>query len=320
MLIEQNLQTDIGALQHQYDLLSQKVQRLGEALAIETDVAEKFKLETQLKQAKEARDQIDLQICDLNSRQLYPYLLKLGYREQERLFVRFIRQYPVSAFLIHGEPEHGQYWLLRRLVLNVIGSIAGKKVVVDLDCMVRSRSIDALWREIARSVGLGRQASPSEIVDRVFQCWQTQNIFLVFNNIDFMPSDYLPELLQNLWLPLVSKTLSLDSTAIASKMLMFMVDKSGSVDAWNMKFAEQPSSDWNSSIPVKLPIIRRFSEDVLIDWIDHEYTKLPTQLTDDMDSSIKTILEKSDDGIPEWALQEICCICECQWSEEWSKL
>ena len=65
----------------------------------------------------------ELALAQLKTKQqtslkLYSALLKLGYRQQARLFRRAIESESVAAFLIHGLPEYGQRWLLNRLVVQ----------------------------------------------------------------------------------------------------------------------------------------------------------------------------------------------------------
>lgn len=64
----QSLEAERAGLQRRYDLLNQKIQRLGEALDIETDPATRFKLEIQLQQAKADRDPISRELTDLDSK------------------------------------------------------------------------------------------------------------------------------------------------------------------------------------------------------------------------------------------------------------
>lgn len=61
----QNLDIELAGLQRRYNLLSQKIGRLGEAFDIETDPSTRFKLEIQMQQAKIERDQISREIADL---------------------------------------------------------------------------------------------------------------------------------------------------------------------------------------------------------------------------------------------------------------
>ncbi len=67
-------------LQKQQDLLVKKIQRLGEALAIENDPASKFKLEKQLEDTQSELTELKQQTASQN---LYACLLHLGYQDQE---------------------------------------------------------------------------------------------------------------------------------------------------------------------------------------------------------------------------------------------
>ncbi|MCC5636185.1 CHAT domain-containing protein [Nostoc sp. CHAB 5844] len=64
----QDLEAEQTGLQRRYNLLSQKIQRLGEALDIEIDPATCFKLEIQLQQAQSDRDQISREMADVDSK------------------------------------------------------------------------------------------------------------------------------------------------------------------------------------------------------------------------------------------------------------
>lgn len=61
----QRLERQCAGLQQQYDLFSEKIERLREALAIEVDVTNSFKLEKQLEKAQTDQDKIRQQIEDL---------------------------------------------------------------------------------------------------------------------------------------------------------------------------------------------------------------------------------------------------------------
>jgi len=305
----------------QQDLLVEKIQRLGESLAIENDPASKFKLEKQLEESQ--ADLVALKQQTL-SQNLYTCLLRLGYQEQEVAFTRFIHKESVAAFLIHTshDPDHGwlygQHWLFNRLKLRVLQGITGKKVILDLSCMARSCDVKAMWRELSRRVGLRQDSKTEDICDRVYQCWQTQNIFLILDSVDFMPEECMRDLLQEFWSPLVARSQQNQSIP-KFKLLMFLIDKSGLVGQWNIQFADRPNSFWRAEIPVKLPLIQKFSNSELNNWIFSELPSLP-QFIDDTEVVIETVLNNSDGGVPQWVLEEICSLSNCEWCDEWNRL
>lgn len=309
-------------LRKQQDLLVVKIQRLGEALAIENDPTSKFKLEKQLADTQAEVSRLKQQTI---SQDLYACLLRLGYQDQEVAFTRFIHKQSVAAFLIYIYPDpdngwlYGQHWLLNRLKLRVLQGIVGKKIILDLTCMARSRDVKALWRELGRQVGLRQDSKPNEIADCVYQCWQTQNIFLILDSVDFMPEAYVQNLLQEFWSPLVARIQQNQKSTSSFKLLMFLIDKNGSSEQWNIQFADRPNPVWRSEIPVKLPWIQKFSNEVLTNWIFSELPNLP-QFIDDTEVAVETVLSNSDNGVPQWVFQEICTLSNCEWCDEWDRL
>ncbi len=318
-------------LQKQYKLLDEKILRLRTARIIETDALVLFKLDNQINEAEEERRKIAQEIDNLESvacsEELYRALLKLGYREQVRSFLRFLKAQSIGAFLIHGLLDHGQRWLLNRLVTQHIRfGTMGKMVRIELDRIGRRRDISALWRELGGRVGLGRQHLPPEIAERVFQWWKTQNVILVFHGVDCMPEGYLQELLHDFWLPLATQAREVVSQT-KYQLLMFLVDYEGCVGCQDTMFVEQLEPTWEPKIPIKLPTINPFGDRTLTDWfemVETEFHTLPlVELINEIEDLVKEILENSDNGVPELAFLEICHRCGCNWYEErerWLKI
>jgi hypothetical protein len=203
----------------------------------------------------------------------------------------------------------------------------GKMVRIELDRRGRKRDIPTLWRELGRCVGLGRQHSATEIAERVFQWWKTQNVILVFHDVDCMPEGYLQELLHDFWLPLVSQAREVVSQTSKYQLLMFLVDYDGCVGSQDTMFVEQLEPTWEPKIPIKLPTITPFCAHILTDWIETvetEFATLPlVEVINEIDEFVKEILENSDNGVPELAFSEICHRCGCNWYEEkerWLKI
>ncbi|MGH1393322.1 MAG: hypothetical protein ACRAVC_04715 [Trichormus sp.] len=321
MSYEQRLEQKRLILEQEYNLLAERLRRLRCDCAIETDTANLFKLETQIEQTDTKLKNLDQQLSQLeqaaSSEKIYHALLKLGYRQQTREFRKFIEAHSTAAFLISGSPEYGQRWLLNRLVVQYVPSIlTGKIVRIDLSRIARRSDINTLWRELGGRVGLSRQSTIPEIAERVYQWWLTQNVLLIFNDIDCLSENFLDELICDFWLPLANKAKEATPQSNQFKLLMFLVDYAGCVADWNVHFAEGYNS-W------KLPEIVEFSDVELANWLDYEADQLPTKLTDQPNETIQIILENSDNGIPEPALGEICRLSDCDWyeqEEKWLKL
>ncbi|WP_029633783.1 MULTISPECIES: hypothetical protein [Nostocales] len=316
------------ALQDQYELLCEKLTKLRRDCAIAADTLIRFQLDKQIEQTEAEIDHLANQLDNLErascSERLYKALLQLGYRKQAQNFRKFAEAESVAAFLIHGcTPDYGQRWLLNRLVIkHVPKSISGKTVRIDLNRIARRSDVAALWRELSNRVGLGRQGTPAEIAERVYQWWQTQSVLLIFYDVDFLPEPYLQELIRDFWLPLATKARGNLANASQFQLLMFMVDYAGCADGWNMPFAERFEATWKPDNPVKLPVIAEFSEHELTNWLEHEADELPSKLTDEVGETVEKILENSDNGIPEPVMAEICRLSDCDWyehEEKWLK-
>ena len=317
-------------LQKLLELQEEKIIHLRVAKVTQTDALSIFKIEKQIEEAQAECDRIKQEIENQNissaSCDLYRALLKLGYQEQIIAFKRFLKSQSIAAFLLHGSPDYGQRWLLNRLITQHIRyGTTGKLVRIQLNRIGRRRDISALWRELRGRVGLvGRQHTPSEIVEQIYGWWQTQNVILVFHDVDCMPKEYLQQLIQDFWLPLAAQAREVASKTTNYQLLMFLVDYEGGVSKQNTLFVEKLEPSWEPKIPIKLPSINPFGDRILKDWmnaiaVDIEFDALPLVeaiINDTEDELIQEILDNSDNGVPELAMSEICHLCECNWYEE----
>ena len=337
----ERLQTKRDDLQDEYDLLSKKLRGLRRSRAIETDAAVKTKLDVQIEEASEEQELVEQQLdrleCQINEfakptsiiprvnlDQLHGALLKLGYWEQQRSFKKVIKDHPVGAFLIQGtSPEYGQRWLLNRLALETSRSLEAKVVKVNLGRVSSRTDIPALWRELAGRVGLGRQSTPAEIVEKVHQWWQTQNVLIVFYDVHGTIEDNLRDLITGFWTVLANRVSETATQNNGFKLLMFLLDDKGSVNTWNLTFAKRYDSTWKPIIPFGLPNLTEFSSDLLITWIEQQSDVLSSQLTDEVETVVETLLANTDNGMPAPTLREICDLCGCNWydqEDKWLKL
>ncbi|GEM_PF-615569 len=338
------LQTKVEDLEYECGLLTKKLRGLRRSRAIETDAAVRTKLDVQIEETTESLEQVEQDLdrlecqikefaqpassaspsCSLD--QLHGALLKLGYWEQQRSFKKVIKDHPVGAFLIQGNsPEYGQRWLLNRLALETSRSLEAKVVKVNLGRVSSRSNIPALWRELAERVGLGRQNTPSEaeIVERVHQWWQTQNVHIVFYDVQSTIEENLRDLITDFWAVLANRVSETATQGNGFKLLMFLLDDKGSVNTWNLTFAKQYDSTWRPIIPFGLPNLTEFSSDLLITWIEQQSGVLPTAITDDAETVVAALLANTDNGIPEPTLREICDLCGCNWydqEDKWLKL
>ncbi|MUG96398.1 hypothetical protein F7734_30255 [Scytonema sp. UIC 10036] len=311
-------------LQELLDLVEDKILFIRREKILATDPVTIFSLEKQIERDEAERSNILQEMANVEaearSEDLYRALMKLGYREQVRSFLKFQKTQSIKAFLIHGYPEYGQRWLLNRLMTQHIrfGTTA-KEIRIELDRLGRKRDVGALWRELGRRVGLEHH-SPTEVAEGVFKWWKTQNVILILHYVDCMPEAYLQELLQEFWLPLASKPRKEVSQDNKFQLLMFLVDYEGCVGCQNIMFVEQLEPTWEPKIPIKLPAIAPFGDGILTDWIETVETEFDTlpliEEINKWDDPAQAILNKTENGIPELVFSEICKMCGCNWYEE----
>ncbi|ESA34527.1 tir protein [Leptolyngbya sp. Heron Island J] len=253
--------------------------------------------------------------------ELYSSLLKLGYRQQARLFRRAIESESVAGFLIHGLPEYGQRWLLNRLVVQYLPEHLNSKIVkVNLNRLARKTNVESLWRELGVRVKVrGHKLTPPEIADGVYRWWLTQDVILVFHDVQALPESAVQEMIEQLWKPLTQRVQQASEGESACKLLMFLVDYVGKAEQWKLPFVEKLDASWKPQKPIKTPKIQEFTDKDLMDWLDDQYRDLPSDLTQGIDDKVKEILDSSEGGIPELALREICAQCGLDWYEELDK-
>jgi inactive STAND/Effector-associated domain 9 len=323
-----NYMSNIDALESQLNILDEKLKELRTDSAYETDISKKFQLKHQIEEVEQDIRDIENSLENLiqedKLKKLYNSLLRLGYRKQISSFRDFIETESMGAFLIYPSQEekeyprhYGQEWLLHRLIIKHLPRYTTAKVLrVDFSRVGRQNDISSLWREVASKFGLGRHSTKHEIADRVYKLWQNQHVLITFHNFDFLNEQHFQDLLQDFWQLLSDKIKSSNNSINNSyQLLMFLINYTGSANDWNIPFIEEYNPNLSVDKPVKLPELAKFQDDELIGWINNEVDTLPKQLFRDVKTMAKNILDSSEDGIPEFTLEEICCQCGCEWHE-----
>ncbi|MDY7012514.1 MAG: hypothetical protein SVX43_02740 [Cyanobacteriota bacterium] len=326
--LEPHIRSQYTELQKQYNDLAAEIDYLCDVEKTENlSRRERYNLRKQIESLEEQQDRVNQQLIALDkvskSEQLYRNLLKLGYQKQVRLFLQLIQTQSVAAFLIHGSShKYGQRWLLNRLVDRYVPhSMTGRKVKVELSRTLPRSDVKALWRELGdRYLGLRSQKpSPSEIAEGIYRWWQTENVLLVFHDINLMPKDYVETLIRDFWNPLAHKARNASSGGSREKLLMFLVDYDGSVGNLAPLFSEKVNPN-QPAIPVRPPTISKFDEEVLADWIANEFEELPIVLKHNFDDTVREILSESEEGIPEYVLAGIFKRCGYDYYQEVERL
>lgn len=260
--------------------------------------------------AEEAEDTI------ADGKKLYRHLLKLGYERQVQEFVKLIQTQSLGAFVIHGSLNHGQKWLLNRLVEQYVPQTLNAHTInIDFSTAVSKTDINSLWRRLGRDSGLQGDFLPKEIVKKIYRRWQTESILIVIQCIHLIPQDYLKTFIREFWYPLVDRAPEVEENRDSRKLLMFLIDYEGSIQQLEDVFSEavDPSKPEK---PLRPPAITKFTEEQIVNWIIAEYNDLPIKLTHNFNELAKIIIRQSDEGIPEEVLEEIFRQCDYNFKEE----
>lgn len=232
-------------------------------------------------------------------------LLSLNYREQANAFRKVIgNKVHVGAFLIHGEIDYGQSWLLHRLLSNkAIENVNKPPFKFRLTNTSAGRKLGRLWFSLGKWLdNENSQTLPEAIVEQVYRSWQKQSMIFVLSDIDGATEQYLQEFLRDFWEPLID-IINRNSQAQEPPdhyLLLFLVDNLGNVQEWNIRWEEQLDT---FDVPVKLKRLQDFTDKDVEDWIENEMDRygLPSTLTP------QEILAQG--GVPVTVLQQIYKIC-----------
>lgn len=244
-------------------------------------------------------------------------LLKLGYQEQAKLFSRLARKHLIAAFLIHGPCDHGQKWLLNRLISQHIPqSLTTNPITISLGTKSRRNMLSSLWRELGGSFGLhGSSAILKNIIVRVHEAWRTRHVLIIMESVHLIPEFELKKIINDFWLPLVEECQGTKRNSKGSKLYIFFVDYEGVTGEWELPFVEKIDVTWKPQVPIKSPKLTHFVYKDLEDWIIRAEEDLPMSVVDAIDDAVEDILSSSDGGVPEFVLEELCRISGFNWYE-----
>lgn len=239
---------------------------------------------------------------------LYGALSKLNYTLQRWRFKSTVNKQNVAAILIDGQDKYGQQWLLNLFLKEYESSI--NVTSIDLRRLGLGKSIADLCQEIGRKAEVAA-STPEQLAPVLCRWWETQHTILIFHSVERAGEQYLRELLTNFWAPIAAHACAPGRHTGKHKLLLFLVDKKGVTSRWNLPSAQSPADA--AALLRRLPPITRFSADDLNSWIGTSILELPDDFSDLAD--VSTILENTDDGVPESVLEEICALCDYSWNE-----
>lgn len=241
-----------------------------------------------------------------SSDSLYHELTSLDYRRQRQLFKRFLESgHQVAAFLLAGEPECGQRWLLNRLLRHLPGSITGKApYTFSFERKGGGRGLEDLWSNLGAWCGLTDVCTPAVLAEELSALCRTQTIILILRGLHEIEEQYIEAFIAAFWSPLAARVAQRPSPR-GHYCLLFLIDERG-IDR-KLSFARQCDASWEPQIPLAMEKLTRFPQEELLRWMEAGIDVLPSNLT------LDDLLEGCEGGLPELVLKRICTLCGDNW-------
>ncbi|PAX58299.1 caspase family protein [Brunnivagina elsteri] len=262
--------------------------------------------------AKPASEPQNEDAVNIQFRLLFHEILNADFKHQVPVVKEVIQKHQTAAFLIHGEQYCGQQLLMTRL-----SHLKPKwKNISPIKVDVGQRSVGGrlpyLWQQLTSWFGLPKDAQSHQIIERVCDRLLTKDVIFIFDRVNDMQPRVLSGWLQEFWQPLVARVEEhCPSNQRDTHLLMFLVDNNGSVCKSDILLAQKYDEPNYPLMPLHLPPISPFTLDVLDELIDRVATIPKLQMHVDLTSQI--LLEKSENGIPEFVYEEICDFCGHSW-------
>jgi hypothetical protein len=247
----------------------------------------------------------------LHKHKLFDLLLRLDFRSQIQVVRQVIDDQRIAAFLVHGPPDFGQRVLSYRLTHLLPRWESGRFIQLDAGANGTGKSSRSLWREIAKRLDLPPDTEIEALAEKVCLWWQTQDVILVIQTVDYIPPVILTTWLNEFWNPLVQTARCIpNQNQLKTHLLLFLVDYSGIVCERCHEFIDDPNQIQFSHQPLRLPPTNLFPENELDIWLDTASDVLPTR------PNVKELIQQTQNGVPDLVYERICAHCGISWEGE----
>jgi hypothetical protein len=314
--LSQNVLND---LRMQANDLASTLRDLHEALAIETAPLKKRALEEQIQEKEGELNSIEQQIERLEMQRACKAMLNMDYLDHVDSFQTVAEKQRIGAFLIHGQPLHGHYWLLRQLLTLTPQTPATPPFSFDYNSRSQRKDIDAIWAWLGANLKIPSYKTPrAEIVRCVGQKLKTQSIVLIFKNVDAVDVASIRTLIDEFWNPLANDVKVALPPYLDTRLLMFLVDYYDRVSNWDIPVAQPEDEVFKLINLICLPPLTPFSDQVLQIWLNTPISRaiLPREKLRNISQTVQDILAHSENGIPEQVAEYICELHECPYERE----
>ncbi|MEM7553300.1 MAG: hypothetical protein AAF378_04235 [Cyanobacteria bacterium P01_A01_bin.84] len=259
------------------------------------------------KQAKSSRRK-QLQISPNNGEEFKGALRKLNYLKQKQLFLNTITEVkPAGTFLIYGEADYGQSWLLNQLWYDVPYHENAWQISIYIKA--HRRNIDDIWYNLAQQ--LDTSPSPEAIVNKLYEHWQRRTVIIAIHDVSFIADSNLILFMQEFWQRLVRQvndTPPLQRPERPYRLLLFLLGYTNSkskLEKASLSLLQNADRN-HPDIPLELPELEVFNQGIIEDWVG-VHNQLLSRLwknPEPVEQVMVDIVEASD--TPMVALKQIC--------------
>jgi hypothetical protein len=137
------------------------------------------------------------------SEQLKTALFNLNYKSQVRAFEDQITETKTGAFLIYGQENHGQKWLVHRLCQQIPYCINAEKKAINLKHSRHYQQLNYLWQDLGQALGINNYNCDS-LSQAIAQYAQTSTLILCFHNIEILTNSEREQFIADFWQKVVN--------------------------------------------------------------------------------------------------------------------
>ncbi len=250
---------------------------------------------------------------------LYQALTTLNFSKQVPMLRSYLRKKPVSAFLIHGQPQSGHTWLGYNL-LTSMREVKALDMSPGIQFGVQVNSVLEYVKELKKwlRAGLSVTTLAAEIpllAEKLVQKMQTKAVVLrVSEAAYFLQEKTLDEFVQQFWMPLVkavSEKLAQLNDPGMQRLVLLMFEEKQAVQLQHALLAEKYTDDLQPGIPLILPALEGVGAPELLTWLTQDFARPDSVLIDkfeemDTEEDCRAFLDGQESlpSIP--VLEKIC--------------
>lgn len=260
-------------------------------------------------------------------------LSRLNYTEQPNQFLetQVLSQSKFTsnkafAYLIKGKYGYGQDWLYHILRQKTkdseiweefedIEDVTYHEIPMSFSSLTLKTNPSIIWTSLGKTLRISSFASSAEVVDHICnKLAKTQIVVFRFENFGELNEEMSRDFMTNFWKAMVKGANAPSDDKARFPIFMFLIDQNHINPVCSSTFLPSNSSHWEPHCGVLLKELDKLSPAVVHKWFydnrikinkfDQDLFQIISQ-PEQLESLIKTILENTEEGIPEMVLGKV---------------